>query len=102
VEERVSPPPPKHYLGVKGRAFPHRRRWHVLNRYGGPSPKGGEAEVTYLDGDFRIVRPGAFVRCAVTGVPIPLEELKYWSVDLQEAYATPEAVMQRHNEKKEA
>ena len=45
----------------------------------------GEAEVKYLDGDFRVVRPGAFVRCAVTGVPIPLEELKYWSVDLQEA-----------------
>jgi hypothetical protein len=102
VEERVSPPPPKHYLGLLAREFPHRRRWNVLNRYGGPSPKGGEAEVTYLDGDFRIVRPGAFVRCAVTGVPIPLEELKYWSVDLQEAYATPEAVMQRHNEKKEA
>jgi hypothetical protein len=35
------------------------------------------------------------VRCAVTGVPIPLEELKYWNVDLQEAYATPEAVLQR-------
>jgi hypothetical protein len=32
----------------------------------------------------------------VTGVPIPLEELRYWSVDLQEAYATPEAVLQRH------
>ena len=56
----------------------------------------GEAEVKYLDGDFRVVRPGAFVRCAVTGVPIPLEELKYWSVDLQEAYATPEVVLQRH------
>jgi hypothetical protein len=42
------------------------------------------------------VRPGAFVRCSVTGVPIPLEELKYWNVDLQEAYATPEAVLQRH------
>ena len=55
----------------------------------------GEAEVKYLDGDFRVVRPGAFVRCAVTGVPIPLEELKYWSVDLQEAYASPEAVLQR-------
>src|SRR4051812_50080210 len=55
----------------------------------------GEAEVKFLDGDFRIVRPGAFVRCAVTGVPIPLEELKYWSVDLQEAYASPEAVLQR-------
>jgi hypothetical protein len=34
----------------------------------------GEAEVKYLDGDFRVVRPGGFVRCAVTGVPIPLEE----------------------------
>jgi hypothetical protein len=36
------------------------------------------------------------VRCAVTGLPIPLEELKYWSVDLQEAYVNPEAVLQRH------
>jgi hypothetical protein len=51
--------------------------------------------VKFLDGDFRIVRPGAFVRCAVTSVPIPLEELKYWSVDLQEAYASPQAVLQR-------
>jgi hypothetical protein len=57
----------------------------------------GEAEVKFLDGDFRIVRPGAFVRCAVTGVPIPLEEWKYWSVDLQEPYASPEAVMLRMN-----
>ena len=55
----------------------------------------GEAEVKFLDGDFRIVRPGAFVRCAVTGVSVQLEELKYWSVDLQEAYATPEAVLRR-------
>lgn len=67
----------------------------VLNRFDRPSPMAGEAEVKFLDGDFRIVRPGAFVRCAVTGVPIPLEELKYWSVDLQEAYAAPEAVMTR-------
>ena len=98
MEERVSLPPAKHYLGSQA-AVPLRRRWDVLNRYGSPSPKGGEAEVTYLDGDFRIVRPGAFVRCAVTGVPIPLEELKYWSVDLQEAYATPHAVLQRHLKK---
>jgi hypothetical protein len=70
-------------------------RLHVLNRIDRP-PMAGEAEVKFLDGDFRIVRPGAFVRCAITGVPIPLEELKYWSVDLQEAYASPEAVMRRH------
>ena len=68
----------------------------MLNRYDPSAPQRGEAEVKYLDGDFRVVRPGAFVRCAVTGVAIPLEELKYWSVDLQEAYATPEAVQQRH------
>ena len=49
----------------------------------------GEAEVKYLDGDFRVVQPGAYVRCAVTSVPIPLEELKYWSVAPQEAYASP-------------
>ena len=61
----------------------------------GPRAMPGEAEVKYLDGDFRVVRPGTFVRCAVTGVSIPLEELRYWSVDLQEAYATPEAVLQR-------
>jgi len=68
----------------------------LLNRTDRRSPAPGEAEVKYLDGDFRVVRPGTFVRCAVTGVPIPLEELRYWSVDLQEAYATPEAVLQRH------
>jgi hypothetical protein len=68
----------------------------VLNRFDrSPSPSG-EAHVKYLDGDFRVLRPGAFVRCAVTGLPIPLEELKYWSVDLQEAYINPEAVLERH------
>src|SRR5215210_8074009 len=72
------------------------RRPHVLNRIDNPPPMAEEAEVKFLDGDFRIVRPGAFVRCAVTGIPIPLEELKYWSVDLQEAYVGPEAVMRRH------
>lgn len=67
----------------------------MLNRTDRPSPMPGEAEIKYLDGDFRVMRPGTFVRCAVTGVAIPLEELRYWSVDLQEAYASPEAVQQR-------
>jgi hypothetical protein len=66
----------------------------VLNKFG---PSGhGEAQVQYLDGDFRVVSPGTYVRCAITDVRIPLDELKYWSVDLQEAYATPGAVLQRH------
>ncbi len=67
----------------------------MLNRTDRSVPIAGEAEVKYLDGDFRVVRPGSFVRCAVSGESIPLEELRYWSVDLQEAYATPEAVLLR-------
>ena len=66
----------------------------MLNRFDHRSAPG-EAEVRYLDGDFRVIRPGAFVRCAITGVAIPLEELKYWSVEHQEPYASPEAVLQR-------
>jgi hypothetical protein len=56
---------------------------------------GGEAVVEYLDSNLRLVKPGAFVRCAVTGQPIPLDQLKYWSVERQEAYSSPEAVMIR-------
>ncbi|WP_229428408.1 DUF2093 domain-containing protein [Microvirga pudoricolor] len=58
-------------------------------------PKGGEAVVHYLDGSYRVVKPGAYVRCAVTGEPIPLETLTYWNVELQEAYLSPEAVADR-------
>jgi len=63
-----------------------------------PPNAADEAVVQYLDGDLRVLRPGAFVRCAVTGVPIPLDELRYWSVDLQEAYASPEAALKRIDE----
>jgi hypothetical protein len=42
----------------------------------------------YLDGDFEIVKHGSYVVCAVTSTQIPLDELKYWSVARQEAYAT--------------
>jgi len=59
----------------------------------------GQASVEYLDGDFRIVKRGTHVVCAVTGAPIPLEALRYWSVDLQEAYASPEIALDRFREK---
>ncbi|MCB9956844.1 MAG: DUF2093 domain-containing protein [Caulobacterales bacterium] len=55
---------------------------------------GREAIVEYGDGEFTILKPGAFVRCAVTGAKIPLQALKYWSVDKQEAYADAKAAMQ--------
>jgi hypothetical protein len=82
-------------LGVRCRSRAPPAEDLVLNRYDRAAPMNGEAEVKYLDGDFRVVKPGAFVRCAVTGVAIPLEELKYWNVERQEAYATPEAVLRR-------
>ena len=46
-----------------------------------------EARLHYGDGTFRLLAHGDHVRCAVTGVAIPLAELKYWSVARQEAYA---------------
>lgn len=46
-----------------------------------------EAVIRYLDGDYVVLRPGSFARCAITGKPIPIDELFYWSVDRQEAYA---------------
>ncbi|MBV9992743.1 MAG: DUF2093 domain-containing protein [Alphaproteobacteria bacterium] len=58
----------------------------------------GLAELEYLDGEYLVVRPGSYVVCAVSGVHIPLEALRYWSVDLQEAYATPAIALQRFQE----
>jgi hypothetical protein len=99
---RVSRDRPRHYVepvatlaaGAACDQPDHTGITPVLNRYDHRSAPG-EAEVRYLDGDFRVIRPGAFVRCAVTGVVIPLEELKYWSVERQEPYASPEAVLER-------
>ena len=59
----------------------------------------GLADVEYLDGEYRVVKAGSFVICAVTGETIPLEALRYWSVDLQEAYANPEAALKRLQER---
>ena len=60
---------------------------------------GREATLRYLDSDYQIVVQGEFVRCAVTGKPIPLDQLKYWDVQLQEPYATAEVSMQRYLQK---
>lgn len=56
------------------------------------------AQIHYGDGDFTVVRPGRFVVCAVSGVRIPLEALRYWSAPLQEAYAGPAESLARWRE----
>jgi hypothetical protein len=37
---------------------------------------------------FRVITAGSFVLCAVTGERVSLEELRYWSAELQEPYAS--------------
>lgn len=53
------------------------------------------ATLHYGPNGFRVVTPGAFVLCAVTGEAIALEALRYWSVDRQEAYASAENATMR-------
>ena len=66
-----------------------------MNRFEKRPAAANEAQVQYLDGDFRVARPGLYVLCGVTGAAIALDELRYWSVERQEAYASPDAVLRR-------
>ncbi len=59
----------------------------------------GEARLRYLDGEYEVIVPGSYVVCAVSGAQIPLDALRYWSVDLQEAYASPDIATARAQEK---
>ena len=61
----------------------------MMNRFEGPGAR--EARIRYLS-------PGAFVRCAMTGESIPLDELKYWSVARQEPYLNATASLSREME----
>ncbi len=66
-----------------------------------PTPPGGqpgEALIEYLSAEFRVVRTGAFVRCAVTGERIPVDELRYWSVERQEPYVDAAAAIRRRQQ----
>ena len=49
---------------------------------------GRTAKLHYLANSFRVLVPGDHVLCAVSGVAIALDDLRYWSVARQEAYAS--------------
>ena len=53
------------------------------------------ATLHYGDGEFAVLKPGTFVTCAVSGRPIPLETLRYWSAERQEAYHGPREALSR-------
>ena len=61
-------------------------------------PANEIAKLHYGDGDFAVLKPGRYVVCAVTGAKIPLSQLRYWSAELQEAYAGPAEALQRWKE----
>ena len=48
-----------------------------------------KAKLIFKHNYFEIVEEGDYVLCAITGKKIPLSNLNYWNVDLQEAYFSP-------------
>jgi hypothetical protein len=58
------------------------------------SGSGRAARLHYLPGTFRVLSNGDHVLCAITGARIPLHELRYWSVERQEAYIDAESSLQ--------
>lgn len=69
-----------------------------MNRFDKLLGHKGEAKVHFLDGEFQVVQSGDYVRCAVTGQRIALADLRYWSVDRQEAYASADISFKRYTE----
>ena len=57
-----------------------------------------EARLKYGDGTYTVLLKGDFVRCAITRAPIPLNDLRYWSVSRQEPYATSTIALARHRQ----
>lgn len=58
----------------------------------------GQATLHYGDGEFVVLKPGRFVLSAVSGKRIPLDALRYWNPETQEAYASPEEALARWRE----
>lgn len=56
------------------------------------------AMLKYLESGFHVLSPGDYVLCAVTKARIPLDDLKYWSAEYQEAYISAEQGFKRLTE----
>jgi hypothetical protein len=57
-----------------------------------------QAKVLYTLSSYRVIAPGDYVICAVTGKQIALEDLRYWNEARQEAYVDAQASTQRMQE----
>ena len=47
------------------------------------------AKLKYMTNSFDIIEEGDHVICAVSNKKIPIKNLNYWNVELQEAYFSP-------------
>ena len=56
------------------------------------------AKIKYLPNNFQIIEKGDYVVCAVSGKNIPINQLTYWNVELQEAYFSPNEAQKRYEE----
>ena len=77
----------------------HKR--HKMNKIDKFFGLKGEARIRYGDGDYEVLSPGDFVRCAVTGQTIMLPDIRYWNVELQECYASSNISFNRYCELRE-
>tara|TARA_B110000438_G_C15477449_1_gene505832 strand:+ start:258 stop:455 length:198 start_codon:yes stop_codon:yes gene_type:complete len=57
-----------------------------------------KAKIKFNANNFEILEEGDFVICAVSEKKVPLNQLTYWNVDLQEAYFSPKEAEQRYEE----
>ena len=58
---------------------------------------GNKAKLKFYPNRFEVVEDGDHVVCAISGKPIPLNKLSYWSVELQEPYFSPKEVKVRYD-----
>ena len=61
---------------------------------------GKKAKLKFLANTFEIIERGDYVVCAISKKKIPLENLNYWNVELQEAYFSPKEAKQRYEKLK--
>ena len=59
---------------------------------------GKKAKLKFSSNNFEVIEEGDYVACAVSGKHIPLSQLTYWNVELQESYFSPKEAHQRYEE----
>ena len=57
-----------------------------------------KAKIKFKPNSFEVLEEGDHVLCAVSKKVIPLKDLVYWNVDLQEAYFSPVEVKIRYDQ----